>query len=547
LAVTDRPYIRLYNDTTGRKLLAQCPYEHRELVKLAGARWDQKVKIWWWPTSEFEDVVWHLKKQNVRVTGPTDLAERLVGRTLEIADGDAIRSGLCSSADKREDDYADLPTYLYDHQKVALRLAQRFDQYAFFMDTGTGKTPLGIEIAKRNFVDGRILIVCPLSIIKPAWGVDLERFGDGITYALAYQSRRQRLEAINSPADVVVINYESFRLLIPEITAAGPWSCLILDESSKIKNPNTEVALVMNRFAHTVPKRYILSATPAPNKQTEFFSQMRIVDRNLLGDGYTSFRCRYFHRGFDEHSWEITDQNHNILMGHIRQRAQFVDKNDCLDLPGKVFLNRVVPMYLRQKTIYNNLVRTCRTMVDDGTITAASALTQIMKLRQVTSGFVLDDLHAVRWCDSPKYKELDSVLDELSGRSVVVWVNFHAEIDALLKRYGDRCRAIYGQVPTGERAEIISQFQAGQFQILVAHPRTAGHGITLTAASTAVYFSLSYSLEEYYQSMDRIHRIGQTSKCTYIHLLCEDTIDQRLLEVLQSKESVSKAALGFLK
>ena len=135
----------------------------------------------------------------------------------------------------------------------------------------------------------------------------------------------------------------------------------------------------------------------------------------------------------------------------------------------------------------------------------------------------------------------------LCGHSVVVWINFHAEINVLLKRYGSKARAIYGKIPSRERPEIIANFQAGKFPILLAHPRTAGHGITLTRANYAIYFSLSYSLEDYYQSMDRIHRIGQDQKCTYIHLICEDTVDDRLLKVLQEKGSVSKAALTFLK
>lgn len=542
-----QPYVRLYRDITGKKLFAQCPYEHRAYVKNAGARWDQEQKTWWWPLTEFEDAVWHMKEQGVRVTGPLDLAARMTQRTLDTADSDAIRSGLVSSADKREDDYADVPEYLFNHQKIALRLAERFKQYAFFMDTGTGKTPLGIEIARRLRGDGRVLIICPLSIIVPAWGEDLDRFGQGISYALAYKNRKQRLEAIASNSTILVINYESFRLLTREIQAAGPWSIMILDESSKIKNPSTQVSLCLRRFSRTVERRYILSATPAPNKQLEFFSQMGVVDSNILGTGYTAFRCRYFYRGFDEYTWEITDTKSNQLMNRIRLRAQFVDKADCLDLPDKIFQNRVLPMYPRQKKAYKELVEKCLTSIDDGIVTAASALTQIMKLRQITSGFVLDDDHKVQKVDSPKYKELDGVLDELSGQPVIVWVNFHAEIAYLMKRYGARCRAIYGKVAPGQRAINIRDFQAGQYQILIAHPRTAGHGITLTNASYAVYFSLSYSLEEYYQSMDRIHRIGQTKKCTYIHLLCEDTIDQQLLEVLQSKGSVSKAALTFLK
>lgn len=546
--MNDTVYVRLYLDVTGKKLFAQVPYQFRDVVRNAGARWNRTLRVWWWRLDEFEDAVLHLKGQGVRVRGPMELATRIANRERDIADSDAIRSGLVSSKVKLEDHYEDLPSFMFAHQKMAVRLAQRFPQYAFFMDTGTGKTVVGIEIIKRLRGEGRALVVCPLSIIKTAWEDDLVKWGGDLSYALAYKNRAQKLEAITGDADMVVINYESFRILLDEIKQSGPWSILILDESSKIKNQQTKVSRAVRSFAHDIPRRYILTATPAPNKHLEYWAQMNVVDPLLLGNAFTGFRHRYFHpTGYMGYDWSITPEKANLLMQRIRTRAQFVDKQDCLDLPDQVFQNRMLPMFPRQKAAYREMATRCLTMIENGEITATNALGQIMKLRQITSGFVLDSTGVVRTVDSPKYRELDAILEELGGRQVIVWVNFHAEIDALLKRYGDRAKAVYGKVPPGQRASIIKEFQANMFPMLIAHPRTAGHGITMVNAHYAVYFSLSYSLEEYYQSRDRIHRIGQKKKCTYIHLLCEDTIDGRLLEVLKDKGSVAKAAMTFLK
>ena len=167
-------YVRLYRSTDGNKLLAQVPYQYRKAVKVAGARWSRPLRAWWWPMAEFEDAVDTMKAKGIKVTGPPDLAARIKQRDLDAADADAIRSGLISSSFKKTDPYGDLPPYLYDHQKRAVRLAERFEQYGFFMDTGTGKTAVGIEILKRLRKGKRGLVVAPLSIIRSAWGTDLD-------------------------------------------------------------------------------------------------------------------------------------------------------------------------------------------------------------------------------------------------------------------------------------------------------------------------------------------------------------------------------------
>ncbi|RLG09676.1 hypothetical protein DRN73_09460, partial [Candidatus Pacearchaeota archaeon] len=236
----------------------------------------------------------------------------------------------------------------------------------------------------------------------------------------------------------------------------------------------------------------------------------------------------------------------------LKKIAIFISKEDVLDeLPEKIEIVKKVYMTEEQKRYYQELVKFYSTVIKGKQIDTPTILTQISKLRQITSGFVYfkedeKDKKSIRFYD-PKLKVLKETIDEIpKERQIIVWCSFKDEIDKLKEEIDDS-EKIYGETKPDERARIINDFKNKKFRILIAHPQTIGHGQNLQNASYAIYYSLDWSAEFFTQSKDRIHRPGQKNVCTYIYLLCEDSIDEVMYEKLLGKIKSTKEILERLK
>ena len=301
-------------------------------------------------------------------------------------------------------------------------------------------------------------------------------------------------------------------------------------------------------FGQQIECAYLLSGTPAPNTKLEFYPQIDLVAPGLLGYSFYSFRNRYFHPvDKNGYIWEENRSMKDDFIDRLRMVCTFVKKEDVVDLPEKVYEIRTVEMSDEQKRIYKSMKTKYAAEVAGEVILSPNVLSKIMRLRQITSGFLYYNDMPLKFADS-KLKVLLEVLEEIGDKQVIIWCNFKEEIRTILKVLGDKAVAVYGEIHSQEEKDMnINLFKEGKVQYLVANPASLAHGVTLTNTSYAVYYSLSWSNEQWQQSQDRIHRIGQKNNCTYIVLICKNSIDGVLYRALQKKDKEGREVLEYLK
>jgi SNF2 family DNA or RNA helicase len=462
---------------------------------------------------------------------------------------------------------------LFKHQEDMVRfLVARGGTGALFADMGVGKTRAVIEAYSqlRSATPGlKMLVVAPLSLLEAAWGCDVCKFSNFVV-------RNLHNEGIPTEwiSDIWVINYESFiakKNYAPLYKLMGVHPVmLVVDESSRMKNPNAITTKLLLQMRHRAKYRVIMSGTPAPNTPMEYWGQMEFVKRDSLNPSFYAFRNIYFHlarsnqianlrgqvvtreamrsmlmKGF---KYEITPENQRILMERIKPYAYWVKKEDCLALPEQIDENRIVELTQKQRSIYNEMKRHLITEIGGKDVVAQVALTKLVKLRQIISGFAFDmNGKEQEIGESSKLKESKNIAEEIGKRPVIFWATFKWEIEQLVKILSEFGSVLTLYSDTKDHDDSISRFQNGDAQYLVAHGRSAAHGLTFTNCSYEVFFSIDYSFEMYEQQRARIHRAGQKNKCTYLHLLAKDTIDEDMYDVIKKKASVEEVIYRLIK
>lgn len=461
---------------------------------------------------------------------------------------------------------------LMRHQQLGREIAQYQDRYAFFYDTRTGKTPLSLAIMYDDIVTNPLhkwLVVCPLILIDNAWIPDAATFVPSIkTVSCHATTPAKRLQKLSTPANIYVTNTESFVKYREHFDKIGFAGCII-DESSDMKSPKSKVSQELVDFAQTVKRFYLLSGTPAPNGEHEYFMQLRAIDYYGLQPSYTQFKEYFFvNMSYNSHyeKLAVRPDRKEELMQLIKQYALYVDKEDVLTTPGRTFHEVEFELPAELKKHYNKLKNELYIELKDGlTITAPSTAAKLNKLNQVTSGFVIDtqavkenkfyeDNNAQEWylLDDFRFRKLNELLnsDGIRGEQVLIWANYRTEFELIKQAFGDRCRCVYGGTTLAEKNEAISLFKSGKIQYLIANPASADKGLTLTNAHISIYFSLNWSYELFKQSMERIYAdiSKQPKHCDYYVLIAKGTIDRILYsDVLHGKGQSSSAVLAHLK
>lgn len=464
---------------------------------------------------------------------------------------------------------------LFKHQKDAVDFIFKNGGIgALYHEIGCGKTRTAIaafERLREMNPDLKMIVVCPLSLIESAWGADIRKFSK-----LKYINLREDIE-VTAGFDILICNYEFLisskrQSMILNLLGRYRWLCVV-DESSKMKNNTTVITKTLLKLRNKFQYRIVMSGTPAPNSEMEYWGQMTFLKDRIFHPNFYAFRNIYFHmerRGqmipgqvvsrLDRYEmfkkgWKygLSDTNRKNLIARISPHCHFAKKKDCLDLPDQIDQLRVVVMGPEQARAYMKMKRDAVTEIVDeyrrvSYIVARIALSKIIKLRQITSGFAIDEHgHVSGLKENPKLVELQDILDEAGDSQIIIWCNFHREIRDITNILGDRCCLLYGEMSTEDREKSILDFQEGRKQYLVANPASAGHGLTFVNCSLQIFYSLDFSYEKYEQARGRIHRIGQKNNCVYIHLLCKDSIDVKILEVLQKKKNINQFIEDFLR
>jgi SNF2 family DNA or RNA helicase len=333
-------------------------------------------------------------------------------------------------------------------------------------------------------------------------------------------------------------------------------SFMAVDESTTIKTPNAKRTKNIIKVGREARFRRIATGSPVTKSPLDLYAQCEFLSADCLNmASYYAFQARYavlVERRMATHTFKqiVGYRRLDELQKRLDNFSFRVTKEECLDLPDKVYTRREVEMTAEQRKAYDQMKLMALSVIDQGIVSTNNALTQLMRLHQICCGHVkLDDGSEVDFPNN-RIDELLAALEEVDGK-VIIWANYRKDIERIKNRlqhdYGMTAVAsYYGDTEAEERQEIVTRFQdpADSLRFFVGNPRTGGYGLTLTAAKTVIYYSNNFDLEVRLQSEDRAHRIGQTSKVTYIDLITPGTVDEHIVKALRNKINIASAVLG---
>ena len=338
--------------------------------------------------------------------------------------------------------------------------------------------------------------------------------------------------------------------------AFGRNGLIAIDESTTIKNHKAKRTKALMKIASAFKYKRLLTGSPVTKSPMDLYSQCEFLRPGLLGyDSYYAFQGRYAvmqRKTMGSHAFQqlVGYRNLDELTFKIDQFSYRVLKQDCLDLPDKIYTVRYVGLTKQQRDMYNSIKQHALVMLDNGELsTAPAVITQMLRLQQILSGHLKTDDGDTIYFDSKRMDALKEILEEHDGKAII-WSRFRYDIRQITKMlndtFGQGCAAsYYGDTSDDERQRAIKDFQNSEhLKFFVGNPSTAGYGLTLTEADLVIYYANDFNLETRAQSEDRAHRIGQKNNVTYVDLISEGTIDERIVKSLQSKIDIGAKVLG---
>jgi SNF2 family DNA or RNA helicase len=427
------------------------------------------------------------------------------------------------------------------HQKETAAFLTLHERAFVLSDPGTGKTASAIWAADYLMKLGkvhRVLVVCPVSIMDAAWRADLFTFAMHRSADIAHGDAKRRKKVLESGAEFVIINFDGLEVVRDEI-AAGGFDLIIVDEATAYKNTATQRWKVLHSLLRPGTRLWMMTGTPAAQGPEDAYGLARLVSPHLVPKYKGAFRDMVMTK-VSQFRWvpksDATETVHRVLQPAIR-----FAKEDCLDLPDILYTRREVPMTKQQGRYYHTLRKQMLFEAAGEQVRAANAAVLLNKLLQISAGAAYSDSGDILQFDiRARYAVLKEVIDE-TDRKVLVFIPYKHSMRMLeeaLRNDGYACAVISGEVTPTARAKIFQDFQtASDPRILLIQPQAAAHGVTLTAADTVVWWSPTPSLETYVQANARIHRKGQTHKCTVVQLYSSPA-EQRIYGMLDDKIDV---------
>ena len=463
----------------------------------------------------------------------------------------------------------------YAHQIKALDMSWKKVNYAYFMEMGTGKSKVLLDNIAMLYDKGAInsaLIVAPKSVYRnwekleiPIHLPDHIETFIGVWQATTTKKQQEIIENCLMPQErlkIVLMNVEALSTKKGAMFAEKFLKCnkvlFAIDESTTIKNHKAKRTKTVLALSEHAKCRRILTGMPVTKNPMDLFTQCNFLDPDLLGySSFYAFQGRYADTirrkgagGFHEYNHVIGYRNLDELEKTLKKFSYRVLKQDCLDLPDKIYTTRVIQLTEQQKKLYLQMKRFALAELKGRTMTSFNVLTQVMRLHQIICGFMKTDEGRIIDIENTRVQELLNVLDETEGKAII-WCTYRHNIlslkDILKEKYGELSTdTLFGDTPDKKRMTLVERFQDKEspFRFLVGNPQTGGRGLTLTAANTVIYYSNGYDLEIRLQSEDRAHRIGQTNKVLYVDIVAEKTVDEKIIKALKSKINIAKEIMG---
>jgi len=460
----------------------------------------------------------------------------------------------------------------YGHQLTALKKSCDKKVYALFMEMGTGKTKVAIDNLAILYDKGKVngaLIIAPKGVYKTWYSQEIPahlprhiHHTSVLWQATINQKQKKKLDTLFETGvnlHILIMNVEAFSTTKGVAFAKKFLSChetfMVVDESTTIKNPGAKRTKNIIDLAMHAKYRRILTGSPVTKSPLDLFKQCEFLDPYLLNhSSYYTFRSRYATMrtaNFNGRSVQLVVGYKNLaeLSEKLKPFSYRVLKDDCLDLPAKTYMKRIITLTPEQQKVYRQMKQMALAEMNGKVITTMNALTQLMRLHQITCGHFKADDDSIQPIKNNRLSQLLEVLEELEGKAVI-WAHYQFDVQTIVKaiteKYGEKSVVTYyGLTPNEIRQSNIERFQTkDETRFLVGTPQTGGFGITLTAASTMIYYSNGYDLEKRTQSEARIDRIGQKFPMTYIDILAEDTVDERIVKALRKKINIATQVMG---
>lgn len=424
------------------------------------------------------------------------------------------------------------------------------------MMMGTGKSMVALMLLAK-LAAKRTLIACPLRVV-PVWQEQIERHLDLPVVVVALDDgagsvgRRQKLaeeklrlaEASGLPF-IAIINYDAiWREPFGSWAERQDWDLVIADESHKLKKPGGKASFYFKRLRTRARYRLALTGTPMPHSPLDIYAQFRFLDISIFGPSFHAFRQKYAVMG-GFHNKQVTGfRNLDELEARMRTITFRVSK-DVLDLPPETHVTYRCALSPEAQRVYRDLEERFIAEVEDGTVTLKNAMVKLLRLQQVAAGWVKTDDGQLRRVDFAKQELLKDTLEDIGpDEPAVVFCRFHADLDAVHEASSELgCRSL----ELSGRQDDLRAWQEGEAQVLAVQIGAGGVGVDLTRARYSIYYSLSFSLGEYDQSLSRIHRPGQARPVEHIHLVVRDTVDERILRALERRAEVIETILNEIK
>jgi len=461
----------------------------------------------------------------------------------------------------------------YGHQLDALEASWNKEVFAYFMEMGTGKSKVLLDNAAILYDKGEInalLLIAPKGVYKNWYDSEIpthlpDHVDKKIVLWKTSDKSIKQTKLLNtlfetgSDLRILIMNVESFSSgdgadFAYKFLSAHPKSMVAIDEATTIKTPTTNRTKKIIALRSMCKYRRILTGSPVTKSPLDLYSQCQFLDPWLLGyESYTAFKARHAETKKilvnGRHIEIVTGYRHlQELSDKVVSFSKRILKEDCLDLPAKTYVKHYVELTDEQKKLYKQMKKEAIAFLNGKMQSTATVMTQFMRLHQITCGHFTADDGTIQDLPSSRLSELMSILENIEGKTII-WSHYTHDVKRIIeeikKVYGeDSVVDYFGETDTDSRSSNIKKFQNDdKCRFFVGTTHTGGYGITLTAGSNMIYFSNGYDLEKRQQSEARIDRIGQTKKMTYIDIMAQDTIDERIVKALRKKVNIANAIM----
>lgn len=444
----------------------------------------------------------------------------------------------------------------HNYQKYCIDKVVNTEKVGLLLDMGLGKTIITLtaidELKLNMFEVSRVLVIAPKKVAESTWFREAEKWDHLklLKFSAVLGSEKKRINALNTPADIYVINRENIPWLVDYYRNDWPFDMVVIDEFSSFKNHQAKRFKALKLVLGKIKRLVGLTGTPAPNGLKDIWAQIYLLDQGeRLGKNITAFRERYFNfyrYGNNPYGeYELKQGSDKSIMDRIADICISMKAEDYLELPDVVDNIISVELDAKARKQYEELEKQMILELNSlEEITVANAAALSNKLLQLSNGAVYDEkrnVHEIHKCKIERFMEL---VEELNGKSALVFYSFKHDLDRMkgaLSKSGLRVREL-------KTVQDEKDWNSGKIDILLAHPASAAYGLNLQdGGNHVIWFGLNWSLELYQQANKRLHRQGQKEKVIIHHLVCGNTRDEDVMKALQSKGDIQEELLQSLK